>query len=77
MEGALVAQTKSASTRILTVLKRGPKRGLTAATIADRANLPVNTTRTTLYELSRAGSVSTLGRESTSFGRPANLYAVA
>lgn len=68
---------KSASDAILSVLKRGPQRGLTAATIAERANLNLNTTRTTIYSLSRAGSVEAVGTEAPSFGRPANLYKLA
>jgi predicted ArsR family transcriptional regulator len=72
-----MARTKTASEAIISVLKRGPKRGLTAAAIAERAGLNLNTARTTLYQLVATGNVANIGRETPSFGRPANLYALA
>lgn len=68
---------KTAPEAIITVLKRGPKRGLTAVAIADRAGLNINTTRTTVYQLNATGDIRLVGREDPSFGRPANLYALA
>jgi len=69
--------TKTAPEAIISVLKRGPKRGLTASAIADRAGLNLNTTRTSLYQLTAAGDIVLIGREEPSFGRPANLYTLA
>lgn len=76
-----MARTTSTATTapeaIVKVLRRGPKRGLTAAAIADRASLNINTTRTTLGTLVAQGTVAYVGRETPSFGRPANLYRLA
>lgn len=72
-----MAHTKTAPEAILTVLRRGPKRGLTATAIAERADLNLNTTRTSLYFLASEGKVAVVGTETPSFGRPANLYAYA
>lgn len=68
---------RTASDRIISVLRRGPQKGLTAATIADRAKLNLNTTRTTLGTLVMESAVAIIGRETPSFGRPANLYRIA
>ena len=69
---------RPANERILSVLRRGPKRGLTAETIAERAGLNLNTTRTVLWSLTSSESVVTVGTTSpTGSGRPANLYALA
>lgn len=69
--------TLSASDAVLRVLKRGPKKGLTAATISTRADIVLSTTRSTLYGLAGSGAVTVIGRETPSFGRPANLYVAA
>lgn len=70
--------TKTAPEAILSVLKRGPRKGLTAVVIAERASTNLNTTRTTLGQLREAGSVSIVDTDSTGLrGRPANLYIVA
>jgi DNA-binding IclR family transcriptional regulator len=70
--------SRTAPEAILSVLKRGPKRGLTAALIAERTGFNLSTTRTTLYSLASSGDVSVIGTTETgSRGRPANLYALA
>ena len=73
----MARSTKTAPEAIISVLKRGPKKGLTATTIAERAGLNLNTTRTTLYQLAASGQVAMIGRETPSFGRPSNLYTLA
>lgn len=66
------------SDAILKVLKRGPRKGLTAAQIAERAGLNLNSTRTTLLSLKSEGSVSAVGATETgSVGRPSYLYVIA
>ena len=45
--------------------------------IAQRGGLNLNTTRTTLSSLQAFGEITVVGTESPSFGRPANLYAIA
>jgi predicted ArsR family transcriptional regulator len=73
-----LTRTKTAPEAILSVLKRGPRKGLTAVVIAERASTNLNTTRTTLGQLRDAGSVSIVDTDSTGLrGRPANLYIVA
>lgn len=69
--------TKTASERIINTLKRGPKRGLSARAISERADINLNTTRTTLGALAGEGQVTVVGQEEPTFGRPANLYAFA
>jgi hypothetical protein len=64
-KGATVAD------RICKVLKRGPKKGLTAAAIADRAGLKPGTTRTTLTRLKADGAVRVVGTDASK----GNLYA--
>lgn len=73
----MARNNRTAPEAIIATLKRAPKRGLTADVIADRAGLNLNTTRTTLGTLVSAQSVSLIGRETPSFGRPANLYRLA
>lgn len=69
--------TKNAET-ILKTLKRGPKKGLTAATIAERAGLKLSSTRTTLWDLAQTGAVSKVGKTETgTVGRPSYLYVIA
>lgn len=68
---------RAASDTILAVLKRGPKLGLTAAEIAARAELNLNTTRTVVWALARAGDVAVLGTTESTGGRPANRYVLA
>lgn len=66
------------SDAILKVLKRGPKKGLTAAQIAERASLNLNSTRTTLLGLRADGSVAVTAKEDTgTVGRPSYLYVIA
>jgi predicted ArsR family transcriptional regulator len=73
-----LTRTKTAPEAILSVLKRGPRKGLTAVVIAERASTNLNTTRTTLGQLRDAGSVQIVDTDSTGLrGRPANLYIVA
>lgn len=67
----------SASAIILALLKRGPKRGLTAADISSRAELNLNTTRTVLWALAQAGDVTVVSTDAPPIGRPANRYAPA
>lgn len=71
------SRERTAETTILGILRRGPRRGLTATAIADRGNLNLNTTRTTLSFLQGEGVVSVVGTEKGNFGRPANRYALA
>lgn len=73
----MARNNRTAVEAILSTLRRGPRRGLTAATIADRAGLNLNTTRSTLYSLTSDATVTQIGRETPSFGRPANLYRIA
>ena len=69
---------RTAPEAILSVLRRGPKRGLTATAISERAGTVVSTTRTTLGSLVIAGQVEIVGTvRSETRGRPANLYAFA
>lgn len=73
-----MARTKrAASDRILSILRRGPKRGLTAVEIAERAELNLNTTRTVVWALAQAGDVVTVSTTESTGGRPANRYALA
>lgn len=66
------------SDAILKVLKRGPKKGLTAAQIAERAGLNLNSTRTALWGLKADGSVTAAGKTETgTVGRPSYLYVIA
>lgn len=69
--------TRSATERITSVLKRGPRKGLTAEIVAARAEANLNTTRTILWSLTTSGTATVVGTESREFGRPANLYALA
>jgi DNA-binding IclR family transcriptional regulator len=63
--------------RVLSVLRRGPKKGLAAESIAERAGTSLGTTRTLLSTLQVEGVVRRVGTENRGFGRPANLYALA
>jgi predicted ArsR family transcriptional regulator len=73
-----MARTKrAASDTILALLKRGPQRGLTATDISSRTELNLNTTRTVLWALSQAGSVTVVSTDAPPIGRPANRYALA
>lgn len=66
------------SEAILKALKRGPKKGLTAAQIAERAGLNLNSTRTALWSLKEIGAVEAVGYEQTgTVGRPSYLYVIA
>jgi len=69
--------TRTAPEAIIATLKRAPKRGLTATAISERAGINLNTVRTTIYALASSGQVTRVGRETPSFGRPANLYRLA
>ena len=66
--------TRPASDRILAVLKRGPQRGLTAAEIATRGDLNLNTTRTVIWALREQGNVAAVEPLAGERGRPANRY---
>ena len=68
---------KTASETIVSVLRRGPKRGLTVFEIAQRGDLNLNTTRTTVLSLVQGQAVELIGRQTPSFGRPANVYRLA
>lgn len=73
-----MARTKrTASDKILALLSRGPKRGLTAADISSRAELNLNTTRTALWALQQAGYVTAISTAPPLIGRPMNRYALA
>ena len=73
-----MARTKRpASDTILAVLKRGPKRGLTAADISSRTDLNINTTRTVLWSLQQAEQITVVSTLAGDRGRPANRYALA
>lgn len=63
---------------ILSVLRRGRKSGLTAQLIAERGQLNLNTTRTTLTTLLKDGEVTVVGTEAPTggLGRPVNRYAL-
>ena len=65
---------KSLTDTIRSVLKRGPRRGLTAEVVAQRAGTKLSSTRTTLSALVSAGEAAIVGTESRQY-RPANLYA--
>ena len=70
--------TKTADIKILGVLKRGPKKGLTATAIADRGSLNLNTTRSALTSLQGEGLVTVVGVGAFGGrGRPSNFYALA
>ena len=67
----------TASETIVSILKRGPRKGLTVFAIADRGGLNLNTARTTVGTLVVSGEVELIGRETPTFGRPANVYRLA
>lgn len=71
-----MAKTKTAAEKILSALRRGPKRGLTAADVATRAQTNLNTTRSQLIEFEKASLVSVVGTASSTGGRPAKLYVI-
>jgi predicted ArsR family transcriptional regulator len=74
----IAATRKTATDRVLSTLKRGPKRGLTAALIAERADLNLSTARTILWQLVKDGEATVVSKvETGERGRPANLYAAA
>jgi len=71
-------KTTTSYEAITRVLRRGPKRGLTAVDIAGRAGIALNTTRSSLSDLVASEQVSVVGSFKTGErGRPANLYALA
>lgn len=67
------------SEAILKTLKRGPRKGLTAQHIAERAGLKLSSTRTELWSLRQDGTVTLAGTSKTTStaGRPAYLYVIA
>jgi len=67
---------KTVTAAILGVLRRGPKRGLTAEVIAERAGTRLSSTRTVLSSLASDGQITVVGTEARQF-RPANLYAIS
>lgn len=66
---------KTAFELIESALRRGPKRGLTVATLAGRTGLSPSTVSKTLQSIE---GVAVIGNVQTGRrGRPANLYALA
>lgn len=66
-------------TQVVTIqktLKKGPKRGLTAAEVAARTGINLNSVRATLWTLQSDGSITVAGTvpASTGYGRPSNRY---
>jgi len=59
------------------ILTLSPTRAVTAEYVAADAVLNINTVRTTLGTLVAGGYVICVGRETPSWGRPANLYKLA
>lgn len=68
---------RTASDTIKSVLRKGPKKGLTIFAIAERGKLNLNTARTTVGTLVAVGDVELVGRQEPTFGRPANVYKIA
>lgn len=72
------AAKKTLDAKIVSVLKKGPRKGLTAAEIAARGELNINSTRTTLGLLVDFGSVAVVGTAPVvGFGRPSNRYSLS
>lgn len=63
------------SDAILRVLKRGPRKGLTAEQIAERTGKRLSSVRTIIAALKRSGDIEVVGTEPREF-RPAQLYAL-
>lgn len=59
-----------------TIAKALTKKGLTAAQIAEKVELPVNTVRNILKQLAGTGAATVIGSAKTGLrGRPSNIYA--
>lgn len=72
-----MAAQKTAAQLIEAAVKRGPKKGLSAITLAERTGLALNTVRFTLTNLVAEGAISIVGSVETGLrGRPGNLYGV-
>lgn len=65
------------NTKILSTLKRGPKKGLTAAQIAERTGFSLNSIRSALSAFQRENAVTVVGTLKAGTGRPSNLYTIA
>ena len=73
-----MSKTTTVDQAILKALKRAPKKGLTAAQIAERAGLKVTSTRTTLSLLVSSKAVNRIGATAPDgAGRPGYLYVIA
>lgn len=74
----MAKQKKNGSARILAVLAKGPKKGLTREQIATRAKLNVNSTGPYLSSLKASGQVQVVGKiETGQRGRPTQLWGIA
>lgn len=64
--------------KVLSTIKRGPARGLTAEEVAARTDFNLATVRSYIYGLQAQGSLVVCGKvESGKRGRPALRYTVA
>jgi len=73
-----MAKQKTAAERILSALKRAPKKGLTAEVIAERTGVQLGTVRSYLYAFKADGQVAVAGKvETGKRGRPALTYVSA
>jgi predicted ArsR family transcriptional regulator len=71
-----MAKTITKSEAILKAVKRGPKKGLTAAEIADRTGVSLATVKAYLSAFKAEGYVQVVGKvETGKRGRPALRYA--
>ena len=70
-------QRATARDRILSTLRRGPKRGLTRSEIAARAGVNSNSVGTYLSSLRAEGLIDIAGQLPSTGGRPANRYTAA
>lgn len=63
---------KNAAERVFSLLRRGPKRGLTVEEIANRTNYGLSTVYAALGKLGPV--VEVVGQTRSPIGRPANRY---
>lgn len=68
---------KTATDKVLAAIKKGPKKGLTALAIAERAQTNASTTRGAISELLANDFIQVVGVYKGGVGRPSNLYAAA
>ena len=74
----MAKQKKTAFQAIISTIKRGPKKGLTAVEVSERAGTQLNTTRAYLSTLKEQGEVIVVDTERTGRrGRPALRYTAA